>query len=832
MRVGQLLEHERARLAGDSGFDLAPSLRRVADASPDQDRLLPDETLPPRPAAPTPEEEIADRYAKMRQFSDAKDAISYQINSDRIAQHPKGPLAGFLGILTRDIHENGGINVESVTLDYQGRMAEAMEHILEPFGSKLAGLKQDITGIRDVVREIFGVDTKNPVAKVAGEAWGKGVDKFATDEAKRLGKVFTPAEDWRVRQFWESRRAQKFGKATLLGDMQSEIASGGLKVFDPDTGEEATAIRQRMTLDQAADKITTDASLGGAGGGGSFKTDMRVFRFSDGEAGASSYLKLMDKYGAGQGGYLQMLQAHVGKVSKELGLSRVLGPGWAQTGEQLLQDTLLAAKKATAERERPQGVVDRLKALPGDAGRLATSWLESPTKAEAVWQYISGQASGVGSELMAGLLSETRAFMTATKMGSAIVTAIPADTVNWLMAAKHNGMDMGRMVSAITDAFLKDNPERREEATRLGIVAHAGSDAAIGTKKFGDQAVGQGLFKRIADFIIRAQGLHAWDSAIQRAFPMEFLGTIAQRAGKAFGDLDEPFANFLKHYAFTEADWSELSKEEHALPVGQARFLQPDALPEPLRVKLMSAIYDERQFAYLAGGSTRVRATSASAKAGTLPGELARSVFLFKSFPMSMLATWGMRSAREIGQGRIGTAATLVTGMTMAGALAIQARSVLGGKDPRSMKDPFFWGESFLQGGAAGIYGDFFKEAFSRSDTSLTETMMGPLAAIPASIQGLTSGARRVAEDGQNVNFGAKLSKIISQNVPGSNLWYGRLLASRLLFDNIQKLLDKDYAKSFARQQQRSLKTNQQGFFWAPGQNTPGRGPDLGTLMR
>lgn len=195
-----------------------------------------------------------------------------------------------------------------------------------------------------------------------------------------------------------------------------------------------------------------------------------------------------------------------------------------------------------------------------------------------------------------------------------------------------------------------------------------------------------------------------------------------------------------------------------------------------------------------------------------------------------MLATWGMRSAREIGTGRYGTAATLVTGMTMAGALSMQARAILQGKDPCNMKDPYFWGESFLQGGAAGIYGDFFKEAFSRSDTSMTETMMGPLAAIPAGIQGLTSGARRMAEDGQHVNFGAKVARLLSQNAVGGNLWYGRLVASRLLFDNIQKLLDRDYAKSFARQQERSIKTNHQGLFWAPGQNAPSRAPDLGAM--
>ena len=154
-----------------------------------------------------------------------------------------------------------------------------------------------------------------------------------------------------------------------------------------------------------------------------------------------------------------------------------------------------------------------------------------------------------------------------------------------------------------------------------------------------------------------------------------------------------------------------------------------------------------------------------------------------------------MRSAREIGAGRYGMAATLITGMTMAGALAMQARAILQGKDPRNMKDPFFWGESFLQGGAAGIYGDFFKEAFSRSDTSLTESLMGPLAAIPAGIQGLTSGARRMAEDGQHVNFGAKVARLLSQNVVGGNLWYSRLVASRLLFDNIQRLIDRDLSE-------------------------------------
>ncbi|MBV8896122.1 MAG: hypothetical protein JO051_06410 [Acidobacteriaceae bacterium] len=776
---------------------------------------------------------IMEEGAKQRRYALVKDAIAYQQGVDRIKEHPNGPLAGYMGLLGRDIWEKGGINVESVAKDYEGRMADAIHKTLEAFGSKLGGLKQDTAGIRDVIREIFGVDTKNPVAKEAGAAWRQGIDKFSTDKAKALGKVFSPAEDWRVPQFWESSRAQKFGRAELIADIDREINSGGLKVHDPDTGEVATAIRQRAIIDGAADKIVTDASLGGTHGG-AFKTDMRVFRFAEGEAGASSYLKLMDKYGAGQGGYTQMLEAHVHKVARELGLMQVLGPGWRNTGETLLHEATVAHAKARSERPIPKTFADYFKQQGADLGkRMTIGWLESPAKAEGMWRMMSGQASGVGSELMAGIFAGARGFMTATRLRSAVLTAIPSDSVNWMMAARHVGMDTGKVASRVAQAFLKDSPQAREEASRLGIVAHASMDAAIGTKRFQDQFVGEKVFQRLANFVVRAQGLHAWDAAMKRAFPMEFLGTIAQRSGLSHDQLDEPFKNFLDHYRISPEEWATLSKADH-VPVGEAKFLDLDKLTEhnePLRIKLMSAIYDERQFAYLVEGSARVRATATGAeKAGTLSGEFARSMFLFKNYPMSLLATWGMRAATQGDiSSKLALAAQLGLFLTMGGALSMQAKQVLQGKDPRDMKDPWFWGEAALAGGAMGIYGDFFKEAFSRNDTSLTETMLGPLADIPATLQGFTSGARRAAEEGQNVNFGAKLAKFMHTNTPGT--WYTQLIANRMILDQIQKSIDRDYAGSFARQQDRARKLTHQGFWWAPGQATPSRGPDFSNVM-
>lgn len=266
------------------------------------------------------------------------------------------------------------------------------------------------------------------------------------------------------------------------------------------------------------------------------------------------------------------------------------------------------------------------------------------------------------------------------------------------MAANHRGLNMGRLVSNVVDTFVADSADKAAAATRLGIVAHATSRSVIGTKQFGDELFGRNAIDRLADFVIRVQGVHAWDTGIKRAFTMEMLASIGERAGKSFDQIDPAFRSFLTDYGFTAADWNAMSAGRMT-QAGAARFLEPESLEEGLRTKLMSAVYDERQFAYLGGGSTRVRAVATGdAKAGTVAGEFSRSLMLFKSFPMTMLATWGVRGAQEARAGRWSTAIQLGLFATMAGALALQARQIVTGKDPLDMKDGFFWAEAAFQG--------------------------------------------------------------------------------------------------------------------------------------
>ena len=455
--------------------------------------------------------------------------------------------------------------------------------------------------------------------------------------------------------------------------------------------------------------------------------------------------------------------------------------------------------------------------------------LESETAAQRLQKYMTGQLSGVENELMAGIFQGTRSFLTATNMGSAIVTAIPTDSVNWAMAANYRGFSMGRLAAAISDTFLHDTPDKEAFAARLGIVAHAALRVAIGTKQYGDEIAGgpiSQLMKGAADTVIRAQGLHAWDQAINRSFTMEYLASLAKRSGKAWSELDRPFAKFLTDYGFNEKDWAKLSAADH-VGMGPAKFLRPDSLDDDLRAKLMSAIGDEKQFTYVAGGANRIRAfIHGDTRAGTLTGEVARSIFLFKQFPMTLMATHRIRAAPLAGNGQWGQVAQLGIFLTMAGAVALQAREVLQGKDPRDMANGDLWGAAAFQGGPLGIYGDFLKDGFSRSDTSLLETALGPMSEIVAAGNRLTSQAYREAEDGAATSYGAELAKDIQKLAPGETLWYTRLLANRFLFDQISMQLDPNYATAFGRESERMQQQHGNAYYWARGETAPSRWPD------
>ena len=763
---------------------------------------------------------ILEESAKQRRYALAKNAIAAQQGLDRIQQHPNGPIAGFMGLLSRDIWTKGGVNVESLAADYAGRAARELNGVVEKYGSKFAGLKQDVAGIRDMIREGFGQDTGSQPAKELAEAW-KAAHTYLSDEAKRLGKVFSPAEDWRFPQWWEGYRARYFKPAQLISDWRKHVDAGGLKVFDADTGQEANPIRREEIMAAAARKIAKDLPFE-YGIGGAFSPEMRIFRFAEGKAGADAYLELMDKYGIGSGGYLEALAGHVRATSRQLASMNILGPDWRTTGQGLLNKAL--DLHAERELEGPP------KTIPEKLGEFARAGFESPAAARRLWDYMSGRNSQVGGEALSAFFSGWRGFIVARKLGSGLFTALPTDSVNALLSAHHLGLDTGRLASDLGKTFVADSAESRARAARLGIDAMAAVDHAIGTKRFSDQLFGEKFMTRLGSFTVRATGLAHWDATLRRSFLMEFLGSIGDRAGKSFDEVDGPFKdNFLTRYNITPEEWKTIADPANHLDMAGVRYLDPDALSaknEPLRQKLLSAIYDQKQFAHIVGGSARVASIRAQAPAGSLAGEASRNFFLFKTWPVTYLSTWLLRAATEPGWEAKAAVATRLIGFgTMAGAMTLGAKSIVQGKDWPDMSSPWFWAEASLQGSVAGIYSDFVRGLFSRDKTTMLEGFLGPWSSDIGDVTDLLTGARSELQEGTKPNWGKRLADFGSHMTPGGSAWYARLMLQRLVWDQFQKQLDPEYYRSFQRQRERSIKLRNQDFYWRPGETSPSRLP-------
>ncbi|MCW2240645.1 hypothetical protein [Azospirillum canadense] len=242
---------------------------------------------------------------------------------------------------------------------------------------------------------------------------------------------------------------------------------------------------------------------------------------------------------------------------------------------------------------------------------------------------------------------------------------------------------------------------------------------------------------------------------------------------------------------------------------------------------LMEAILQERAFAVLAPDARVRQLTSGGLPRGTFWGEVARSFWLFKSFSMTMATTHLARTSINATPGKVASFAAMSTLLTVAGAMSIQARQIITGTDPRRMDDLRFWGAAYMQAGGAGIFGDFLQAGLDRNMKGLAITMAGPVFGLADDTARLAILDYRKIMDGQPSHYGAEVPRFIHGNLPGSNLWYSRLVTDRAIMDNVQALPDPGFRDSVARVENKARQEYGQRFWWRPG-HEPDRAPDLG----
>lgn len=742
----------------------------------------------------------------------AKQALGWA-NFEKVAlEHQDGPIAGVLDQLTQSLRGRGTRNVDTVREDIWNRIASMFGDAMTHYAPGILGVsKEQIASARRMIYEIFGVSSGDHNAAAAGKAWAD-IRKYAEDRARAAGRNFEPNETWRVPQPWQSEQVRKVAESEFIRDFQDELNKGGIsRLWDRDTNKPVTADKTNFILQRAYNDI-----ISSGGSTGTFAREMRTFEFAPGQAGADAWLRLQQKYGAGDN-IFGMLTGHMNRMASEIALSEVIAPNHR------------AAMAAIMPRLRAQ------EAKLSTLGRFnPTRMLENRSLVQKTYDVLTGRANGVEGPLMAGILGGLRSINTAAQLKGAIISSVPGDSVTAMLAAQFNGMPVGRLVSGVVRELARGGEESRQLAARMNLTAHSAMEYGHGYRFFQDQIAGPSQLRWLGTTMIRAQGLQAWTELIKRVFSMEMMGHIGDHFGHDFASLqgvNKPLAEFLERYQISPAEWDAI-RSSPLSEVNGARFADSTAVgDDKLAEKLRTAVIQERRYAMLEPDARVRGVTTGGLPQGTFLGEVARNLFLFKSFSLTMAATHMMRIATHGPiESRVWHAAVWALYSSIAGALAMQAKNIVFGKDPQSMASPTFWAQAFLQGGGVGIYGDLINSAFSRSGRSPIADFGGPVVGVGEDLARLSSGQLRKLYSGQDTTFGGELVRTLKRYTPGT--YYTKLAVDRLMWDQLQTMIDREYRSSFRRTEDSLKRDTGQHFWFRPGATSPERGPDLGAAFR
>lgn len=211
---------------------------------------------------------------------------------------------------------------------------------------------------------------------------------------------------------------------------------------------------------------------------------------------------------------------------------------------------------------------------------------------------------------------------------------------------------------------------------------------------------------------------------------------------------------------------------------------------------------------------------------GTPEGEGLRFIMQFKSFPTTVITRnlardlarirlaarqKGLVQALVEGRGDVLGLAQYIAMTTVLGLAAMQAKAVVAGKSPR---DPFgedwgaVWTAALVQGGGAGIFGDFLFGEANRFGGGALDTFAGPAIGDAAQVIDIWN-AFRSGDDARGRTFGLA-NRIFN---PLASLFYTKAAMNYLVVYHIQEMFNPGYLQ---RMERRIERENNQRFYIPP----------------
>jgi hypothetical protein len=716
-------------------------------------------------------------------------------------------------------------NVERIADMIEGQAHAMMNGLLARFSRNMIGQVRDRATLRNVVREAFGENTGDAVARELAKAWGETAEMLRL-RFNSAGGAIGKLENWGLPQVhnWLSVRSATFEEwRDFIGPLLDRQKMRDI------SGDPLTPQQMEIALRNAYETISSEGwNTRQAGQFAGSKVanrhgDHRFLIFKD----ADAWMTYSQRFGRPlsataealdpDGPIFDAMLSHIRGLSREIAMLERFGPNPAATLRWLTD-----------------GLEQEAKLPKHQGGARSKENRRAKVRLEALYDEASGRNRETADGTLANVGSAVRSFQVAAKLGSAVVSAI-SDVGFQHVTAKFNGLSSARIVANYGRMFKSQSSADRQLAARLWMVNENATRMAAAQSRFTGEVVTGEMMSRMSDTVMRASGLNAWTQAGRWAFGMEFWSHITSQSTKNWDNIDKPFRKQLERYGFNEADWNQIRSTELE-ETDAGTWLLPDNIQnKQLAERLAMMIATETDYAVPTASLRVSAAINSTLKRGTAIGEIGRSMYQFKSFPVTVMWMHGRRMIEAGAYDGLKYAARLAITTTLLGAVAMQLRNLINGKDPHEMTGENwdeFWLKAFAQGGGGGVLGDFIGQTQNRFDQKFAEWAAGPSFASAQDIWNLARATmdRLSPEPGKELQAQSKQAKTLRRflqgNTPGSSLWYIKLAFQREVLDQLQEEMDPDYWESFDRLEKRAAEENQ-SYYWRPGEQQPERAPDF-----
>lgn len=727
---------------------------------------------------------------------------------------------GKLEALNRTIafHADGKSNFLSVESRGKATRDYALSQIQEAFEAvdpRFFHLFEDEASVRDLVYEMRGQDTGNVRAKKGAKAWA-GVTELLRQRFNDAGGDIGYLENWGIPQHHSMEKVGRVPQDKWVSDVIGKLDR---KYYIKDDGQLMSDAELKTFLGEAYNTIATgglnklsDTGMRISGARSNRGNASRQIHFKD----ADSYLEYQREYG--DRSLWEVMVGHLEGISKDIALVETYGPNPDHVFRSILDE--VTAEQATANPERT-----------GRIKRLANS-------TENLYNFIAGKTQPIANPHIARWSDNIRNWMVASRLGSALLASF-SDLGTMYISAKVANIPMNRLFMNQLEAM---NPANRTELARARRAGLAMESLLGSVNRWAMDNMGPSVSRWAATAVMRASGLTAWTDAHKRAYGVTMMGSLGEVVSRApdLRSLDDSDFRILKSKGITEQDFSvwKLAQQEDwgngntTMLTPESIMRIPDAavmhlgLPERVRFeamrRLLAAVSEEVDMAVITPGAREQLLTGGGLQRGTWKGELTRSVFLFKSFPISVvLRHWTRAMGMPSAGGRAAYIAAFLANTTMLGALSQQLNDLASGRNPREMtgKDAGkFWLGALLKGGGLGLYGDFLLSDHTRYGGGALASMLGPVAGLVDDVVKLAQGIPLNAVEGKPEQTGGDLVKLGKGLIPGANLWYAKAALDHMIFNQLQEYFSPGYLR---KMEQRSKKEFNQTYWWRPQDVTP-----------